>query len=96
MKKHEIVVLAALLVVLPGCRQGAKVGGGQAGAAPSSGGTSESERTRIMQEKAAEIDRRFAEIQEQVNSGQMTPDQAAEAVAQLDQERREVMAMGEK
>ena len=48
-----------------------------------------------MQEKAADIERRLAEIQEQRQSGAITEDEAMNAIAQLDAERREVMRMGE-
>ena len=48
-----------------------------------------------MQQKAADIERRLAEIQEQRQAGMITDDEAMQAVAALDAERRAVMEMGE-
>jgi hypothetical protein len=89
--------LAVLLLAFSACQQkDATVGSGSASAAASdSGAMSESERTRLMQEKAAEIERRFAEIQEQRSSGQITDQEAMDAITQLDNERRELIALGE-
>ena len=97
MTTPKLAPLAAPLLVLLACQQPATSGGAPtgAGAETSAATTSESERTRRMQEKAAELERRLAEIQEQRASGQITEQQAMDAILQLDAERRALLAEGE-
>lgn len=94
----NLVPLTATLLALLACQQPGATGGTAAdtGAAIDTGTlTSESERTRRMQEKAAELERRLVEIQEQRANGQITEQQALDAILQLDAERRALMAEGE-
>ena len=98
MSSLKRVAVAATLFALIGCRQpGATVGtaADTGAAADTSTATSESERARQMQEKAAELERRLAEIQEQRANGQITEQQAIDAILQLDAERRALLAEGD-
>jgi hypothetical protein len=87
------LVLSLLALLLPVC-WGCKMPGSSssAGSASSSSSSSEeAERTRRMEEKAAEIDRKAEEIRNM----QGTDEEKAEAVNKLDQERRELQEMQE-
>ena len=81
-------ILSLLLLLLPLCW-----GCDMPGKAPSSGSASssseEAERTRKMEEKAADIRRKVEEIRNM----QGTDEEKAEAVNKLDQERRELNEM---
>jgi len=86
------LILSLLALLLPvgwGCRMPSS--SPSAGSASSSSSSEEAERTRKMEEKAAEIDRKAEEIRNM----QGTDEEKAEAVNKLDQERRELNDMQE-
>jgi hypothetical protein len=80
-------LLALLLPVCWGCRMPSS--SPSSGSASSSSSSEEAERTRKMEEKAAEIDRKAEEIRNM----QGTDEEKAEAVNKLDAERRELNEM---
>ncbi len=84
------LILTLLALSLPlswGCKARSRPPAAEAGSAnPAS---DEAERTRKMQDKAAEIDRKAEEIRNM----QGTDEEKAEAVNKLDQERRELNEM---
>ncbi|MBW8875090.1 MAG: hypothetical protein JF614_09010 [Acidobacteria bacterium] len=83
------LILTLLALSLPlswGCKADGKPPAAEAGSNPAG---DEAERTRKMQDKAAEIDRKAEEIRNM----QGTDEEKAEAVNKLDQERRELNEM---
>ena len=80
-----LTLLALLLPLSSGCKAHSK----PSAAESSSGSSNEAERTRKMEDKAAEIDRKAEEIRNM----QGTDEEKAEAVNKLDQERRELNEM---
>jgi hypothetical protein len=85
------LILSLLALLLPlswGCKAPGKPPAAESG---SSTASDEAERTRKMQDKAAEIDRKAEEIRNM----QGTEEEKAEAVNKLDQERRELNEMQE-
>jgi hypothetical protein len=87
-------LLLALLTLLPAITLGAcQMPGSSSGAAPAAGASSseEAERTRAMEEKAAEIERRAEEIRNMEGTEQ----EKIDAVNALDEERRELQRMQE-
>lgn len=98
MSSLKLVPVTATLFTLFACQQPGATGGTAANTSATIDTgtvTSESERTRQMQEKAAELERRLAEIQEQRANVQITEQQALDAILQLDAERRALLAEGE-
>ena len=87
----SLQILSLLLLLLPlcgGCKMPASK---PAAASSSSSSTSEAERTRKMEEKAADIERKAAEIQ----TMQGTDQEKIDAVNALEKERRELTEMQE-
>ena len=85
-------ILLLLTFLLP-LSMGCQLPGGSSATVSSSGGSSveEAERTRRMEEKAAEIERHAEEIRNMEGSDQEKMD----AVNRLEQERRELQEMQE-
>jgi|SRR5947209_1128381 len=86
------LILSLLALLLPlswGCKAHGKPPAAEAAGAASNPSGDEAERTRKMQDKAAEIDRKAEEIRNM----QGTDEEKAEAVNKLDQERRELNEM---
>ena len=85
------LILSLLALLLPlswGCKARSTPPAAEAGSGSNPAGD-EAERTRKMQDKAAEIDRKAEEIRNM----QGTDEEKADAVAKLDQERRELNEM---
>lgn len=83
--------LLSLLVLLPtawGCQMSSSSGTAES---PAAGSASEAERTRKMQEKAAEIERRAEEIRNMEG----TEEEKLQALNDLEKEREELNQMGE-
>jgi hypothetical protein len=88
-----VLSLIVLSTTLCGCRMPSSTAGsskGEEGTAPASS-ESEAERTRRIEEKAAEIERRAEEIRNM----QGTEQEKIDALNQLEQDRRELMEMHE-
>jgi TolA-binding protein len=86
----SLLLLSLLLAVSSGCKVPSSHPSA-AGSSSSSSSESESERTRKIKEKADEIDRKAAEIQNM----QGTEQEKIDAVNALDKERRELTEMQE-
>lgn len=84
------VLLALLLAVSWSCKQPESSAPAASGSSSSS--EDQAELTRKIEEKAAEIDRKAEEIRNMEG----TDEEKAEAVLQLDQERRELQEMQER
>jgi hypothetical protein len=83
------VAALLLLTALPGCQPGHT--GAASSSATAGATTSEAERTREMERKAADLDKRAEEIKTMTGSEQ----EKIDAANQLDKERRELAAQAE-
>lgn len=95
MSKRLWLVLSLVVLLAPlGCKMPsstASSGTGEDGTASASSSASEAERTRQIEEKAAEIRRR----EEEIRNMQGTDQEKIDAMNALEKERRELMEMQE-